>query len=101
VLLLTGIFAPEAMAVTAPLPHACCTRKPMHNRGSSSRDLQAVGNEHRSCCPPVTTAHWADLESGINSKLHSPLAYLSPVPHAVLHSDYRNALQPVRGPPLS
>ncbi len=101
VLLLAGIFVPVAMAVSAPLPHACCMRKPMHSHGSSSRDLQAVGSQNRSCCPPVTTAHWAELESGLNSNIHSPLAYLAPVSHAVLHSDYSNSLQPVRGPPLS
>jgi hypothetical protein len=100
VLLLAGIFVPVAMAVTAPLPHACCMRKPMHNHGSGSRDLQAVGNENHNCCPPVTTAQWADLESGVDSNIHSPLAYLAPVSHAVLHSDYSNSLQPVRGPPL-
>jgi hypothetical protein len=99
VLLLAGIFVPVAMAVTAPLPHACCMRKPMQNHGSSSRALQAVGSEHRSCCPPVTTAHWAELESGIDSNIHPPLAYLAPVSHTVLHSHYRNSLQPVRGPP--
>ncbi len=101
VLLLAGIFVPVAMAVTAPLPHACCMRKPMHNHGSSSRDLRAVSSQNRSCCPPVTTAHWAELESGINSNAHSPLAYLAPVSNTVLHSDFSNSLQPVRGPPLS
>jgi len=101
VLLLTGIFVPAAMAVTAPLPHACCMRKQMHNHGSSSRELQAIGNENHNCCPPVTTAQWADLESGTDSNIHSPLAYLSPVPHTVVHSDFSNSLQPVRGPPAS
>ena len=101
VLLLAGIFVPAVMAVTAPLPHACCMRKPMHNHGSSSRDLQAVSGQNRSCCPPVTTAHWAELGSGIDSNVHPLLAYLAPVSPAVLHSDYGNSLQPVRGPPLS
>ncbi len=100
VLLLAGIFVPVGMAVTAPLPHACCMRKPMRNHGSSSRDLQAVNSQDHSCCTPATTAHWAELESGIDSYIHPHLAYLAPVSHAVLHSDYSNSLQPVRGPPI-
>lgn len=101
VLVLAGTCLPVAMAISAPLPHACCLRKPMHNHGSRSRDLQAVGSENHNCCPPVTTAHWAELESGMDSNIHPALAYLGPVSHAVLHSDYSNSLQPVRGPPLS
>ena len=101
VLLLTGIFVPVALAVSAPLPHACCMRKPMHDHGSSSRELQAVGSQSHNCCPPVTTAHWAELGSGIDPDVHPPLAYLAPASHPVLHSNYSNSLRPVRGPPTS
>ena len=101
VLLLAGIFVPVAMAVNAPLPHACCMRKPMRSHGAGSLELQAVGSQNHSCCPPITTAQWAELESGTDSNIHSPVAYAAPVLHAVLHSDYTNSLQPVRGPPAS
>ena len=30
VFLLAGIFVPVGMAISAPLPHACCARKTMH-----------------------------------------------------------------------
>lgn len=49
----------------------------------------------------MTTAHWADLESGIDSNIHPLLVYLSPDSHPVLHSDHATVLRPVRGPPLS
>ena len=101
VLLLAGIFVPVAMAISAPVPHACCMRKPMQEHGSGNRQLQAVGSQNHNCCPPVTTAHWAELGSGIDSNVRPALAYLAPASHPVLHSDYNTSLQPVRGPPAS
>jgi hypothetical protein len=101
VLLLAGTFVPVAMAVSAPVPHACCMRKPMHDHGSGSREIQAVFGPTGNCCPPVTTAHWAELGSGIDSNTHPLLAYLLPGAHPILHSDHAVALRPVRGPPLS
>jgi len=101
VLLLVGTLAPVALAISAPLPHACCMRKPMHDHGSRSLEVQAVAGEHRNCCPPVTTAHWAELGSGVTSNIHPLLAYLPPQPHPALRSNYENALRPVRGPPAN
>ena len=76
VLTLVGTLAPVALAVSAPPPHACCMRKPMHEQGSRSLQTQTVDTGHRNCCPPVTTAHWAKPGSGINSKIR-PLSGLS------------------------
>ncbi len=73
----------------------------MHNHGSRSLELQAVGSEHRNCCPPVTTAHWAELGSGVSSNIHPLLAYLPTQSHSAWHSNYKNTLRPVRGPPAS
>lgn len=102
VLLLAGMFVPVAVAVSAPLPHACCMRKPMRDRGSLDGEMRAVeGGQNRSCCPPVTTAHWAELGTGFNPNIHPQLAYLSPAPQPLLNSNHWNALQPVRGPPLN
>ena len=101
VLLLVGTIAPVALAISAPLPHACCMRKPMHGHGSRSLEFQAVGDGHGNCCPPVTTAHWAELGSEITSDLHPPLAYLPPDSRPILRSSYENALRPVRGPPAA
>lgn len=101
VLLLVGTLAPVALAISAPLPHACCRRKPMHDHGSGSRDIQAVSGQNHNCCPPVTTARWVALESGVDSAVQPLLAYLSPDSRPVLHSIQANSLRPVRGPPLS
>lgn len=101
VLLLVGTLAPAALAISAPLPHACCMRKPMHEHGSGNRDIQAVGGQSHSCCPPVTTARCAALASRPHSSLHPLLAYLSLDARPVLHGIQANSLRPVRGPPLS
>jgi hypothetical protein len=99
VLLLVGTLAPVALAISAPPPHACCMRKPLHDHDSRSLQTQTVDGEHHNCCPPVTTAHWAELGLGINSNVHPLLAYLPPQPHPALRSNCENALHPVRGPP--
>ena len=101
VLLLAGTFVPVALAISAPVPHACCMRKPVHDHGSGSREIQAVDGQHHNCCPPVTTAHWAELEPGTDSNIHSLVASLSPDLHQVRLTYQPNALRPVRGPPLS
>jgi hypothetical protein len=101
VLTLVGTLAPVALAISVPVPHACCMRKPMHDYGSRSVEVQGVGGEHRNCCPPVTTGHWAQPGAGVRSDIHPLLAYLRPQPPHALRSRFENALRPVRGPPLS
>ena len=101
VLLLVGSIAPVALAISAPLPHACCLRKPLHDHGSRSLEIQAVSGENHNCCPPITTAHWAELGSCISSDLQPPLAYLPPDSRPIMRGSYQNALRPVRGPPTS
>lgn len=100
-LLLAGTFVPVALAISAPLPHACCMRKSMHDHGSRSREVQAVGGQNRNCCPPVTTAHWAELGSGIDSSVHPLLVCLSPDSQPLRLTNQADALKPVRGPPIS
>ena len=100
VLLLAAIFVPVAMAISAPLPHACCMRKPLDDHGSGRREIRDGDGQNHNCCPPVTTAHWAQLGPGADSNVDALLNFLAPASHPVLHSDYSNSLQPVRGPPV-
>ncbi|MGA9798617.1 MAG: hypothetical protein WBQ68_06390 [Terriglobales bacterium] len=101
VLLLAGTFVPAALAVAAPLPHACCMRKPMHDHGAATREIQATTSRNGNCCPPVTTAHWAELGAGIDTSVHPLLTSLSTDLHSVRLINQANTLRPVRGPPLS
>jgi hypothetical protein len=100
-LLLASTLVPVALAISAPSPHACCMRKPMHQHSSGTSDIQAVDGQRHNCCPPVTAAHWAELRSGIGSSVHPLLACLSPDLQPLRLTNQANALRPVRGPPLS
>jgi hypothetical protein len=101
VLTLVGTLAPVALAVSVPPPHACCMRKPLHEHGSRGVQMQTVDTGHSNCCPPVTTAQWAELGSGINSNIHPALAYLPPQLYPALRTNFENLLRPVRGPPTT
>jgi len=62
VLLLVGTFAPAALALAAPAPHACCMRKPMHGSSSHNSDLQAssdcCNHDH---CRPLNHSGWVSV----------------------------------------
>ena len=76
------------MAISAPLPHACCMRKAMHDHGSGSREIQAVGGRNRqllsSRLPLLIGLNW-DRES--IPRPASTAGFLTPDSHPVLHSD--------------
>jgi|HubBroStandDraft_6_1064221.scaffolds.fasta_scaffold1022447_2 hypothetical protein len=62
VLLLVGVFAPVAMAVSAEQAHACCLRKPMHGRASHDAEFHASpGCCQHDCCGSQTVSQWAHL----------------------------------------
>lgn len=100
-LLLASTLVPVALAISAPAPHACCMRKPMNHHGSDTSNIQAVDGQRHNCCPPVITAHWAELRSGIDASVHPLVAGLSPDLQPLRLTNQANALKPVRGPPLS
>jgi hypothetical protein len=100
VLLLAGVLAPVAMAISAPTPHACCLRKPMHD--SRDAEFQAPpGCCDHDCCRPLTVSQWADLGPGAATCNSLPAAHLqSDALHADALSLTYHALS-VRGPPPS
>ena len=64
VLLLVGIFVPVALAISATPPHACCMRKPMHDRSSHNAEFQAPpGCCQHDCCRPLTVSRGVRLSS--------------------------------------
>jgi len=71
-LLFTGVFVPVALAISAPAPHACCMRKPMHQPGDA--EFQAPpGCCNHDCCRPLTVSHFAQLKPAA-SDIVSPRA---------------------------
>src|ERR1700681_716079 len=66
VLLLTGIFVPVALAISAAPPHACCLRKPMHGRPSHDSEFNAPpGCCQHDCCRTLTVSRWAHLSPSV------------------------------------
>jgi hypothetical protein len=62
VLLLVGVLVPVALAISATPPHACCRRKPLHDRSSHNAEFQAPPEccQH-DCCRPLTVSQWAHI----------------------------------------
>jgi hypothetical protein len=69
IVLLVGVFAPVALAISAPTPHACCLRKPMHDRASHDSQFKASpGCCNRDCCRPLTVSQWAHIAPSVNAR---------------------------------
>jgi hypothetical protein len=70
VLLLVGVLAPVALAISAAPPHACCLRKPMHGRPSHDAQLQALlGCCQHDCCRASTVSQSAHLRSSASRRV--------------------------------
>src|ERR1700689_3086813 len=64
VLLLVGVFAPVALAISAAPAHACCLRKPMHGRPSHDAQFEAPpGCCQHDCCRSLAVSRTANLTS--------------------------------------
>jgi len=77
-LLLVGVFAPLALAISAPAPHACCMRKPMSGDAAPSSQFSATPDCcNHDCCRVLTISQWARL---VAARSHRSLtgAELSP-----------------------
>lgn len=62
ILLLVSILAPVALAISAPAPHACCMRKPLHDNGERKAEFQAPPSCcNHDCCRPLTVPQWAHV----------------------------------------
>jgi hypothetical protein len=60
ILSLVGVLAPVGLAATAPEPHACCKRHPMHDaapRGMEFNPPPSCCNHD--CCRSLTVSQWA------------------------------------------
>jgi hypothetical protein len=62
ILVLVGTLAPVALAISAPAPHACCIRKPMHENGSSRAEFRPTPADcNHDCCHALTVAQYPHL----------------------------------------
>jgi hypothetical protein len=61
-LMLVGIFAPLALAVSAPAQHACCMRKPMHEQGTHRSEINSPADHcQHDCCRALVGLRSAQL----------------------------------------
>jgi len=101
ILLLVGIFVPVALAISAPPPHACCVRKPLHNHASRAPEFQATDSGRHDCCRPLAVSHWAQPRPRISAHFaHSSATPLSE-PRPVHRPANLAASHSVRAPPQS
>ena len=68
-LMLVGIFAPVALAISAPAPHACCMRKPMHDHGSNDAEFHIVpASCNHDCCHALTVSQSPHLLPSVSAQ---------------------------------
>jgi hypothetical protein len=66
--LLVSILTPLALAISAPAPHACCMRKPLHDGGLHDAEFQAPASCcNHDCCRPLTVRQWAHFGWSCNT----------------------------------
>jgi hypothetical protein len=62
-LMLVGVLAPVALAISAPAPHACCMRKPMHDQSQPGSEFHAPANHcQHDCCRAMAGFRSAQLK---------------------------------------
>ncbi len=69
ILLLVSVFAPVALAISTPEPHACCLRKPLGD-GQHESEIQSRPNccQHN-CCRPLTVSLWAHFGPSASARV--------------------------------
>ncbi|HXW93593.1 MAG TPA: hypothetical protein VEK33_23795 [Terriglobales bacterium] len=75
-LMLVGILAPVALAISAPAPHACCMRKPMHDPGTQGRAFNAPNCCNHDCCHAVTVTQSPHLLPAVMEQVAASAALL-------------------------
>ncbi|MBZ5704801.1 MAG: hypothetical protein LAN63_05565 [Acidobacteriia bacterium] len=98
ILLLVGTFAPVALAISAPPPHACCMRK-MHSHSSPETEFCALDVGGHDCCRPLTVSHAAQLRPQRGTHAVPASAAQLPQLRPVGATADVNAAHSVRAPP--
>jgi hypothetical protein len=99
-LMLVGILAPVALAISAPAPHACCIRKPMHDHGSTSAELHSTAAScNHDCCHALTVSQSPHLLPSASAQIATFSTPL-PIEHtAINHSCLVQSSHSGRAPP--
>src|SRR5580704_10021421 len=101
VLLLVSVFAPVALAITVPAPHACCLRM-KHDCTATSGSLQFQAPRtccNRDCCHPLLSSQWVGNPQSRIAYASSESSTLSSVLRSIHDIDPRIACYSGRAPP--
>lgn len=101
-----GNLAPVALAISAPAPHACCVRKPLHHQreaavAAEQLALQSSQCCNHDCCRAVSTARWAQAQSPIGAFFAGSSVRALDLRHPAFVSTGILGFQPSRAPPHS
>jgi hypothetical protein len=103
VLLLVSVFAPAALAIGVPAPHACCLRM--------KHDCTDVAHGHdpqfqapptccnRDCSRPLTISQWGENPHPGSVFITPPSSTLAPASRSLRRSDDRSIPHAGRAPP--
>jgi hypothetical protein len=101
VLLLVSVFAPAALAIYAPAPHACCVRKPLHQHGSRNSEISVTpGPNHHDCCRLLVVVHCAQLKSVSSAHVSSAPVSLLRKSHSARYAFEISSSHSGRAPPI-
>ena len=99
ILLLVSAFAPLALAISTPEPHACCLRKPMRE-GQRDPEIQSRPDCCRhDCCRPLTVSLWAHFAPQANARVTSTSVPLPSELRLIHRTSSGNRSDSVRAPP--
>ena len=100
ILLLVGTFAPVALAISAPAPHACCMRKPMHDHGSDGAKFNAASAAcNHDCCHAMAGFRSPQLKLASVSAVTPASSHLTRPADPIFHTKRDRSSRSVRAPP--
>ena len=99
ILLLVSVFAPVALAISTPEPHACCLRRPLGD-GQYQAEIQSTPDCCRhDCCRPLTVSLWAHFAPLANARVTPTSVPLPSELRSIHRTTGGNRSDSVRAPP--
>jgi len=93
-----GIFQPLLEAFSAEPPHACCLRR-LHARKGQPLQFRDARKLNGNCCPPLTTAHTANVVHRNTASIARSLSIVNRLPDDHSHRAGFTSSLSTRAPP--
>ena len=98
--MLVGVLAPAALAVSAPAPHACCMRKPMHQAAPNQASFGMRYCGGHECCRSLAVSQRAQTAPSVVCYPGWKSSNFHPERDAIYRNSELLGSRFVRGPPL-